>query len=185
MTLSAIVDPSDPANSTKSLISFMLKIPFFSECLEPHRSSALTSGFLPAFCAVISVGAIVFPGSLLAAEEKVEFPAASARGDGQAACRINGRGSGLLPAEQEQSRYFRRPGAVRQTVAHGSKSTDEDQDQRSRQAGREGSPGGRVRALHDSGRERVDDRSLEKSEGRKASPITSLRTKPPGLPPSP
>lgn len=56
----------------------MLKIPFFSECLEPHRS-ALTSGFLPAFCAVISVGAIVFPGSLLAAEEKIEFPAASAR----------------------------------------------------------------------------------------------------------
>jgi hypothetical protein len=57
----------------------MLKIPFFSECSKPHPSLASTSGFLPAFCAVISIAATVFPGSLLAAEEKVEFPSASAR----------------------------------------------------------------------------------------------------------
>ena len=34
--------------------------------------------FVPAFCAAVCVGAVVFPGSAFAAEEKVEFPAASA-----------------------------------------------------------------------------------------------------------
>ena len=57
----------------------MLKIFSFPGCLERHRSLALTSCLLPALCAVVSVGAIVFPASVFAAEEKLEFPSASAR----------------------------------------------------------------------------------------------------------
>jgi hypothetical protein len=57
----------------------MLKIPFTFGCFDRHHSLASTSCFLPVFCAVVWVGAIVFSGNLLAADEKVEFPAASQR----------------------------------------------------------------------------------------------------------
>ncbi|HWM25438.1 MAG TPA: DUF2911 domain-containing protein [Chthoniobacterales bacterium] len=57
----------------------MLKIPFISKCSERRDGVALAAPVLKAFAALVCVGAIVFQGSLIAAEEKVEFPAASAR----------------------------------------------------------------------------------------------------------
>ncbi len=55
----------------------MLKIPLILRSFEQHDGLALTFSVLPVICAVACAGAIVFPGSLFAAEEKVEFPAAS------------------------------------------------------------------------------------------------------------
>jgi hypothetical protein len=58
----------------------MLKIPLIFRCSERGNSLALRFSVVPAICAVVCAGAVVFPGSLFAAEEKVEFPSASARG---------------------------------------------------------------------------------------------------------
>jgi hypothetical protein len=55
----------------------MLKTPSISRFFERHYSLALTSYILPTSCAIVCASTLVFQGSLLAAEEKVEFPAAS------------------------------------------------------------------------------------------------------------
>jgi tetratricopeptide (TPR) repeat protein len=54
-----------------------MKIPFILKCSERHHSLAVTSNALPAICAVACLAAVVLQGSVLAAEEKVEFPSAS------------------------------------------------------------------------------------------------------------
>jgi hypothetical protein len=56
----------------------MLKNLFLSHCFKGRGGLGLNSTVMPAFCAVAWVCAIGFQGSILAAEEKVEFPAASA-----------------------------------------------------------------------------------------------------------
>jgi hypothetical protein len=55
----------------------MLKIPCIFNYSERRDYVALTLSALKSFGALIWVGAVVFPGSLFAADEKVEFPAAS------------------------------------------------------------------------------------------------------------
>jgi len=55
----------------------MLRIPFIFGCCERRPSLALNCRVLAAICGVIGAGATLFPSSLLAAEEKVEFPSAS------------------------------------------------------------------------------------------------------------
>lgn len=57
----------------------MLKILFLFKCSERRDGVALASPVLKSLATLVCVGASVFQGSLIAAEEKVEFPAASAR----------------------------------------------------------------------------------------------------------
>lgn len=56
----------------------MLKLPFIFKCSVRRDYVASTSSVLKPFCAMVCVGAVVFQGNLIAADEKVEFPAASA-----------------------------------------------------------------------------------------------------------
>jgi hypothetical protein len=55
----------------------MLKIPFIFTCFERRHSLALTTYVLPAICAIAFLSTGAAPGNLFAADEKVEFPAAS------------------------------------------------------------------------------------------------------------
>jgi hypothetical protein len=57
----------------------MQKIPFIVKRSRQRDGVAMASPVLKSFAVLVCVGAVVFQGSLIAAEEKVEFPAASAR----------------------------------------------------------------------------------------------------------
>ena len=57
----------------------MLKIPFIFRYSERRDHVALHFSVVPAICAVVCASTVVFAGSLFGADEKVEFPSASAR----------------------------------------------------------------------------------------------------------
>ena len=84
------------------------------------QSSRLPSLLLSALFAFLFVAGTLLPGSLRAADEKkIEFPVGQPALGGKTACRVDRCRGGLFAPEQERPRDLRRPGAVREALAHG------------------------------------------------------------------